>query len=630
MFVTNTAGNGGHGGNGGNSNNTGGAGGNGGGVYSSGTLTLISCTFASNTTGAGGGGGNGFGSLGLGSNGGAGGVGGGVYSSGALTLISCTFASNAAGAGGGGGRGGNGSSYSFPSGAPGGPGGNGGNGGALYSSGTLTLTSSTIASNAAGLGGAGGSGGDVLSGGPGGSGGGGGVGGVGGVGGGVCSSGALTLTSCTFASNAAGTGGWGGYGGYGSNLGGHGIGGYGGNGGAGGYGGGLVKTTNASLAFLRNSIISLNNNGLGGFAGSAGGGFSAGSPGGNGPTGSDPDMLGPVTSEGHNLLGIVVIGDSAGLTNGINGDLAGTTNAPINPLLGPLAANGGPTLTMALLPGSPAIDAGDDSLAAGTDQRGDPRKSGLHVDIGAYEQVTNAPPMITQQPANQAGTNGGAATFTVGVSGSGPVGFRWYFSNTNLQTVAGGYAQMISGFVYGVVVTNPGSGYTTVPHVSFLGGGGVGAAATATVSNGIVAAVGVTNAGTGYTTLPTVVIDPPNGLLPGQTNSSLMMSGITTNNAGNYFVIVTNAWGAVTSTIATLTVFLPPQNFVAHSSSGHSVTLNMVGTPNYPYALQTTTNLRPPVIWIPVMTNSTDANGNWQFTDTNLNSRQKFYRTVGQ
>ena len=244
--------------------------------------------------------------------------------------------------------------------------------------------------------------------------------------------------------------------------------------------------------------------------------------------------------------------------------------------------------------------------------------------------VTNAPPMITRQPANQTGTNGGSVTFTVGVSGSGPVGFRWYFSNTNLQTVAGGYAQMISGFVYGVVVTNPGSGYTTVPHVSFLGGGGVGAAATATVSNGIVAAVGVTNAGTGYTTLPTVVIDPPNGLLPGQTNSSLMMSGITTNNAGHYFVIVTNAWGAVTSTIATLTVFLPPQNFVAHSSSGHSVTLNMVGTPNYPYALQTTTNLRPPVIWISVMTNSTDANGNWQFTDTNLNSRQKFYRTAGQ
>ena len=44
-----------------------------------------------------------------------------------------------------------------------------------------------------------------------------------------------------------------------------------------------------------------------------------------------------------------------------------------DPKLGPLANNGGPTLTMALLPGSPAIDAGNTSLAPATDQRGFPR-----------------------------------------------------------------------------------------------------------------------------------------------------------------------------------------------------------------------------------------------------------------
>lgn len=36
------------------------------------------------------------------------------------------------------------------------------------------------------------------------------------------------------------------------------------------------------------------------------------------------------------------------------------------------------------MPGSPALDAGDDTLT-GTDQRGRPRRSGTHVDIGAYE-----------------------------------------------------------------------------------------------------------------------------------------------------------------------------------------------------------------------------------------------------
>ena len=53
--------------------------------------------------------------------------------------------------------------------------------------------------------------------------------------------------------------------------------------------------------------------------------------------------------------------------------------------LGPLADNGGPTLTMALLPGSPAIDAGDTALAPATDQRGFPRPAGLAADIGAFE-----------------------------------------------------------------------------------------------------------------------------------------------------------------------------------------------------------------------------------------------------
>jgi hypothetical protein len=84
-------------------------------------------------------------------------------------------------------------------------------------------------------------------------------------------------------------------------------------------------------------------------------------------------------------------GNSSGLVNGINNDLVGTVATPVNPLLGPLRNNGGPTLTLALLPDSPALDAGDDTLSTGTDQRGFPRKSGLHVDIGAYELSAAAP-----------------------------------------------------------------------------------------------------------------------------------------------------------------------------------------------------------------------------------------------
>lgn len=61
-----------------------------------------------------------------------------------------------------------------------------------------------------------------------------------------------------------------------------------------------------------------------------------------------------------------------------------------NPLLGALANNGGPTQTMALGAGSPAIDGGDSFNAPPTDQRGVSRTDGngdgfIAVDIGAFE-----------------------------------------------------------------------------------------------------------------------------------------------------------------------------------------------------------------------------------------------------
>ncbi|NQU11810.1 cadherin-like domain-containing protein, partial [bacterium] len=104
--------------------------------------------------------------------------------------------------------------------------------------------------------------------------------------------------------------------------------------------------------------------------------------------GTGPDITGGLTSLGNNL-----IGDGTGATfkTGTHNDLVGTAGSPIDPMLGPLQDNGGPTLTHALLTGSPAIDAGTASGAPGTDQRGamrpiDGDKSGTaEHDIGALE-----------------------------------------------------------------------------------------------------------------------------------------------------------------------------------------------------------------------------------------------------
>lgn len=89
---------------------------------------------------------------------------------------------------------------------------------------------------------------------------------------------------------------------------------------------------------------------------------------------------GVLTSLGHNL-------EDAATCN-----LAAAGDKPhASAVTGPLADNGGPTLTHALLAGSDAIDAGDDAICAappvaGVDQRGVERPQGAGCDTGAFER----------------------------------------------------------------------------------------------------------------------------------------------------------------------------------------------------------------------------------------------------
>jgi hypothetical protein len=67
----------------------------------------------------------------------------------------------------------------------------------------------------------------------------------------------------------------------------------------------------------------------------------------------------------------------------------------VDPKLGPLADNGGSTLTMALLPGSPALDAiAAVNTTATTDQRNMARPAGSGADIGAFELGPAAAPRL--------------------------------------------------------------------------------------------------------------------------------------------------------------------------------------------------------------------------------------------
>ncbi len=91
---------------------------------------------------------------------------------------------------------------------------------------------------------------------------------------------------------------------------------------------------------------------------------------------------GVVVSQGYNLIQDVT---KCTITGDPVGNLLG-----VDALLAPLALNGGRTLNHALLPESPAIEAGSNSGCPATDQRGISRPRGLFCDIGAYE-LANPP-----------------------------------------------------------------------------------------------------------------------------------------------------------------------------------------------------------------------------------------------
>lgn len=312
----------------------------GGGIYNDGAGGSATLTIVDSTVN---------GNLATGGNVGIGG--GGIYNDGSLTIINSTISGNFADSG-------------FPY--------NLGIAGGIFSQGgTLTITNSTIAGNFA----------DNR-------------------GGGIEACGTVTISNSTLSGNAAGGGknNWPGFGGgieacgtvtiSNSTISGNSV--------SGrdfkepGFGGGIyaVGTVTISNSTLSDNLVL--NYGNGGCIW-------------NGETveigdtilnGGQPDNIfssfGTVTSNGYNLSS----DNGGGYLNG-PGDQINT-----DPLLGPLQDNGGPTLTYALLPGSPAIDAGDPNFTPPPwyDQRGPDfwRLRNSHIDIGSFEVQSG--PKVTPTP----------------------------------------------------------------------------------------------------------------------------------------------------------------------------------------------------------------------------------------
>ena len=193
-------------------------------------------------------------------------------------------------------------------------------------------------------------------------------------------------------------------------------------------------------------------------------------------------------------------------------------------------------------------------------------------------------------------------------------------------------ANVVNGFVVGVSLADRGCGYTNTPLVFILGGGGSGATASATVTNGVVVGVSITNPGSGYTSTPAVYISSPFGPAPhitqqpqtlvvtngtsavfgvgvvgvpplgfqwqkdsvdlvdggaayGSASNILTLATTAASDAGNYGVVITNAYGSVTSGLASLTVLgapvitSQPQSQTVRAGSNVVLTVEAMGVP---------------------------------------------------
>ncbi len=151
-----------------------------------------------------------------------------------------------------------------------------------------------------------------------------------------------------------------------------------------------------------------------------------------------PDVRGDVLSGGNNLIGIW--DESLPLrTQSASPDRVGTWESPLGARLLPLADNGGPTFTMALLPDSPAVDTGENVLESDSDsfdQRGPgfARVSGFRMDVGAYELQVADPetPTLRVDPPPPGAVDGLYLSWSSPRVGNQPV--RWpLYRKTSLE-----------------------------------------------------------------------------------------------------------------------------------------------------------------------------------------------------
>jgi hypothetical protein len=249
----------------------------------------------------------------------------------------------------------------------------------------------------------------------------------------------------------------------------------------------------------------------------------------------------------------------------------GATNVDV--LLGPLTDNGGPTLTMGLGIISPARDkVPPNSLSVLQDQRGisRPQPMGGLGDAGAVEEfLTNAAPLFVTSPSDASVRVGESVILQALAVATNPIVYAWFQDGQRVPT-----ANSSTLVLADIQLTNAGN-YVLVASNSF----GMATSGVATV---------IVDATPFITTQPLSVVvnqnqsttfsvgaSPPglsyfwyrNGVRVGTNAPTLAISSASPVDRGSYFVVVSNAFGMMTSQVATLTFNAAVLRIVTHPAN---------------------------------------------------------------
>jgi hypothetical protein len=250
--------------------------------------------------------------------------------------------------------------------------------------------------------------------------------------------------------------------------------------------------------------------------------------------------------------------------------------------------------------GSPCIDAGENGfVAGGLDPDGHARVVGASVDMGAFEY--QRAPWIFTSPTNQSPIIYSNTALTVVALGDGLLNYRWQKNGVDLVDngrVTGSDAAMLSiapvnasdAGAYQAFVTNSlGSATSAVATLTILGPPIISVQPVSrTVPAGTNLSFGVTASGLAALSYQWRF---NGGELFTKTNSSLSLTNVQSANAGNYDVVITNVYGAVTSTVATLTVLSAPPTISLQPTSrvasvGQNISLTVVAKGTEPMTCQ--------------------------------------------